>query len=423
MKITVVTQYFPPEMAATGRRAQDLAASLAGAGHRVTVIAGRPNHPASLGRFFSRRAARRETTPEGYVVLRVPVFRSSDARPRKRLLNYLTFLLAAAWKGIVLPRPDVVVAISPLPAGLAALAIHGWHRAPLIYDLQDIWPDSARAVGVMAESPALRLLRRCERLLYRCCARVVAISCGFRRYLEGLGVPPGRIAVIENGVEFDRFAGARPEARLRRAGALRGRFVVGYIGNLGLAQGLDTLLESARHLRREPVSFLLIGEGVERQRLERRAREEGLGGVRFMRGVPRRRVPGMLAACDALVVMLREDPLFEITIPSKLYEYMAAGKPVLCAVGGEAAALVARAGCGLGVRPSDGAALATGVRDLMASPAASRDMGEAGARWVSQHASRAALMRAYAEVLCDAAEHRARPVIEPEPVSSEAALL
>lgn len=201
MKIVVLAQHFPPETTPTGRRAHDLAESLAVCGHQVTVIAGRPNHPATLDRSFCRCVAPVEELPQGYLVLRVPVFRSSDARAWKRLITYITFMLASAWRGMRQARPDAIVAISPLPAGLAALAVHWWHRVPLIFDLQDIWPDSARAVGVIREGFALGGLRQVERLLYRSCARVVVISEGFKRYLAGRGVPGERISVIPNGVQ------------------------------------------------------------------------------------------------------------------------------------------------------------------------------------------------------------------------------
>jgi colanic acid biosynthesis glycosyl transferase WcaI len=420
MRILIVAQYFPPETAATGRRAQDLAQSLAARGHDVTVLTARPNHPAGAGRYFCREARSSERAPEGYRVLRLAVFRSPHARPWKRLLNYLTFVLFAIARGMLLARPDAVLAVSPLPAGLAALALHAWHGAPLIYDLQDIWPDSARAVGVMKRGLALRLLAVLEGLLYRRSARVVVISEGFRDYLAGAGVPRERVRVIPNGVDAGLFAGARCEVRLRRAAPLRGRFTVGYIGNLGLAQGLDTALEAAARLGADRAALLFIGEGVERQRLEQRAQEMGLENVRFLRGVPRRRVPRLLATCDALLVILRDDPLFQITVPSKLYEYMAAGKPVLCSVGGETAAMVEAARCGLALPPSDGAALAEGVRALARDPAACAAMGEAGAAWVREHGSRTALMTAYAETVEAAAASASRPAALRERVASGA---
>jgi colanic acid biosynthesis glycosyl transferase WcaI len=404
MRITILAQCFPPETAATGRRAEDLAEALADRGHEVTVITGRPNHPSTVGRLLCQNVPDSESVPEGYQVVRVPVFRSADCRALKRVLNYATFMLAAAWAGVKRSRPDAIIAISPLPTGFAALLIHWWHCSPLVFDLQDIWPDSARAVGVMNEGLAIRLLRKLERLLYRCSERVVVISEGFRRYLVELGVPAERVVVIHNGADTQRFGPARAEARLREAGPLRRRFVVGYIGNHGLAQGLDTVLDAARSLSAEPATFVLIGEGVDKAGLQAAARAAGPANVWFLRGVPRRRVPGLLAACDALLVILRDDPLFQITIPSKLYEYMAAGKPILCSVGGEAAALVAEAGCGIAVRPGDASALAQGVVQLMSDPPGSRKLGEAGARWVRANFDRSALMEAYA-ALVEALHH------------------
>ncbi|HEV2424585.1 MAG TPA: glycosyltransferase family 4 protein, partial [Terriglobia bacterium] len=392
--------------------------SLAARGHHVTVLAGRPNHPAVADRYFCREAASSERAPEGYRVMRLPVFRSRDTRAWKRALSYLTFTLLAITRGLLEPRPDAVLAVSPLPAGLAALALHAWHRAPLIYDLQDIWPDSARAVGVMKRGLALRLLGRLEDLLYRHAARVVVISAGFREYLMNRGVPRERLRVIPNGVDSERFQNTRPEVRVRRASPLRGRFVVGYIGNHGLAQRLDTALVAAERLRGD-AAFLMVGEGVDRARLERRAHEARLDNIRFLRGVPRRRVPGLLAACDALLVILRDDPLFQITVPSKVYEYMAAGKPVLCSVGGETAALVEAARCGIAVPPSDGSALADAVRKLLGDPAACAAMGAAGAAWAREHFSTAAMMTAYADVLEDARSQVAPAAIIREPAGAE----
>jgi len=399
MRLLLFTQHSPPETVATGRRASDLAESLTSRGHHVTVIAGWPNHPSSLGLPFCQRVAQDEYTAEGYRIRRVRLFRSADPGILNRFLTYATFMLSAAWWGIWQPRPDAILAVSPLPTGLAALPAHWWHRAPLVFDLQDIWPDSALAIGVMERGWGLRMLRRLERFFYWRCAGVVGITNGFKRYLVDLGLPPERVAVIHNGVDWENFAGAPPRDDLRRVEQLAGKFVVGYIGNLGLAQRLDTVLEAAEELRNEPVAFLLLGEGVEKQRLMALARARSLQNVRFLEGVPRKDVPSVLATCDALLAMLRDDPLFGITIPSKIYEYMAAGKPILCSVGGEAAALVVEARCGLPVCPSDASALADSVRTLLADPSRCRALGEAGAAWARARFARSGLMDAYADLV------------------------
>ena len=335
----------------------------------------------------------------GYRVLRVPVFRSEDPRTRNRIFTYATFVLASARAGVRQEAPDAIVAISPLPTGLAAMLVHWRHRKPLIFDLQDIWPDSALAVGVVQSSLVLRVLRQAERFFYRRCALIVCITQGFRRYLLGLGVAPDRLAVIHNGVDWKVFADAAADQDFRQSHYSDGKFVVGYAGNIGLAQGLDTLLDAAELLQDEPVKFLMVGEGTDKTRLQTMVRIRGITNVKFLEGVPRKRVPAVLAACDSLLLMLRNDPLFEITVPSKLYEYMAAGKPVICSVGGEAATLVEKFHCGISVPPSDGTALAGAIRKLRADPALCREMGERGKRCARETFPCDLMMARYEELI------------------------
>jgi glycosyltransferase involved in cell wall biosynthesis len=265
----------------------------------------------------------------------------------------------------------------------------------------------------------LSLLRHVERFFYRRCARVVGITEGFKQYLVGLGLPREHVAVIPNGVRWQSFTRIAPDEELKQSPELRGKFVVGYVGNHGLAQGLETVLDAAEQLGDEPVEFLLAGEGIDKARVLRLARTRGLENVRFLDGMPRERVNGVLLACDALLLILRNDPLFEITIPSKLYEYMAAGKPLLCSVAGEAAALVSATGCGLRVAPSDGAALADGVRKLLRNPQAARAMGEAGAKSAQELFSRDTLMVGYAELLRELTFESAHPAGSRLPIALE----
>ena len=399
MKILIFSQHFPPETVATGRRAHDLAESLSERGHQVTVITGVPNHPSSRVRPGCRAAPGVEVVAGRYRVVRVPVFCSTDSRVLHRLHTYGSFMLSAARHGLRQGPAELLLAVSPLPTGLAAMLVHWARRTPLVFDLQDIWPDSALAVGVMRPSLVLRLLRRVERFFYRRCALIVAITEGFRRYLLGLGISPERVAVIHNGVDVEMFEGCKNSDEFRSAHLPGGKFVVGYVGNIGLAQGLETLLDAASALADRPVTFLLTGEGTDKARLQTLARIRGLANIKFLDGVPRERVPTILAACDALLLALRRDPLFEITIPSKLYEYMAAGKPILCSVGGEAASLVATAQCGLPVTPSDGAALAPAIRKLYRDPVLCRVMGQMGRRFVRESFSRGHLMDDYSKLI------------------------
>jgi glycosyltransferase involved in cell wall biosynthesis len=215
--------------------------------------------------------------------------------------------------------------------------------------------------------------------------------------------------VIPNGVDWERFGAVTAGPESRKSHDPDRKFVVGYAGNIGLAQELATLLDAADALRERPVKFLLVGEGTDKARLRKLARIQGLGNVEFLEGVPRERVAPILASCDALLLILRRDPLFEITIPSKLYEYMAAGKPILCSVGGEAAGLVASARCGLSVEPSDGAALARTVERFRNDPALCRDMGRRGKRSARARFSRDRLMADYAESVEDLIARQRKP--------------
>jgi len=266
------------------------------------------------------------------------------------------------------------------------------------------------AVGVMRPGLVFRFLRRLERFFYGRCRMIVGISEGFKQYLVGLGVRPERVAMIPNGVQVEMFAGVEGNREFQRAYQLEGKFVVGYTGNIGLAQGMDTLLGAAAVLRGSPVTFLLVGEGTDKLRIMERAAQRGLRNVKFVDGVLREQVPSILALCDAFLLILRRDPLFKITIPSKLYEYMASGKPILCSVGGEAAGLVAVCRCGLRVAPSDAAALVEAIQHLMRDPALCRKLGEMGVDSAQKHFSHSLLMADYAELT-----ERLVP-ISPEPV-------
>jgi putative colanic acid biosynthesis glycosyltransferase WcaI len=399
MRLLIFSQHFPPETAATGRRALSLAESLSARGDEVTVITGMPNHPSSVSQWFCHRAKNEEGSRPGYRVLRVPVFRSPDPKTLKRLLTYGTFMVSAGWRGLKVGRPDAIVAISPLPTGLGAVPARFWHSAPLIYDLQDIWPASVLSVGVLKRGLLMRLLEGVEQIFYRCCSAAAVISDGFKSYLVKRGLPPDLVRVIPNCVDCEMFANGRPDSKIKVVPQMAGKFVVGYVGNLGLAQGLETALDAADRLRADPVSILVMGEGVDKPRLVALARQRGLANVMFLDGVSHPNVPAVLASCDALLVMLRDDPLFEMTIPSKLYEYMSAGKPIVCSVGGETAALISQSNCGVAVPPSDSRALADAIRTLAYNPERARALGEVGKRIVLEKYSLRRQAMAYMALL------------------------
>jgi glycosyltransferase involved in cell wall biosynthesis len=275
-------------------------------------------------------------------------------------------------------------------------------RRPFIFDLQDIWPESAKVCGLLREGAVLRGLRRVEELVYRRCAAVTVITPGFREYIVGHGVEPSRVHVVHNGVDVGLFNANAPDDEFVSRHGLEGKFIVLYFGNVGLAQNLETLLRASEALQSDDAfAFVILGDGVDKSRLKQWAAARGLRNCRFVDTQPRERLPGIVAAAHVLVVMLRPSELFEITIPSKLYECLAAGKPILCAVAGDAAEIVRNAGAGLTVTPGDVTAVVRAIQTIRDDyPMFVREASRAR-EYVKRHYSRDRIGAQYEEICSD----------------------
>ncbi|MDP1858519.1 MAG: glycosyltransferase family 4 protein [Gemmatimonadaceae bacterium] len=390
VRILLITQFFDPEPTFKGLL---FARELARRGHDVQVITGFPNYPG--GRIYPGyrvRPLQRESR-DGVEVYRVPLYPSHDRSAIRRVGNYASFALSATVLGMLLTRrPDVVYVYHP-PAtiGLAAMAQRFLRGVPVVYDIQDLWPDTLRATGMVDNGIVLRAVDVWCRAVYRAASRLVVLSPGFKTRLVERGVPAERIDVIYNWCDEAGMAPAPPDKQLAVQLGLDARsFVVLFAGTMGLAQGLDVVIDAATRLA-EPmphVNFVLIGGGLDRARLVGRVAEAGLRNVHFVEPRPMHAMGPVLALADALLVHLRDDPLFHITIPSKTQAYLAAGKPVLMGVRGDARSLVEEAGAGLGFTPEDGAALAAAVIDLATRSASERAaMGAAGAAFYQNRLS------------------------------------
>lgn len=397
MRILVVTQHYHPETMATGRRARELVEDFAAAGHAVTVLAGMPNHPTSRGPQF-RRLPAHERLAGGIELRRVPVLSGPSGAAARRLLTYATFAATSVLRGaLARQRFDAVVAISPLPTGLAAAIIATAKRAPLVFDLQDVWPESAAIAGVMRRGAAFKAIERLEKGLYRRAAAVTVITQGFKRRLVDMGIDPAKVHFVPNGVDVALFEQATA-AGAATAHGLPDGFRIVFAGNMGLVQDLDTVLDAAKLLpTASDVSFVLVGDGVRRPHLESRIAAERIEHVHLIPSQPRDAIPGLMAAADASLVCLVDRPLFAITIPSKTYECMAAARPVLCGVAGETRALIEEAGCGVAYQPGDPNDLLRAIDHIRTEPAGA--MGQAGRRWVQEHATRAMVTDQYLRVV------------------------
>jgi len=402
MRTLIVTHYFPPETGAPQARLSALAATWAADGDQVTVLTGMPNHPTGMVPPAYRGAIRRREHLDGYQVIRTWLYATPNEGIARKTAGHLSFMISSVLLGGRRCGPaDTVVVSSPTFFSIgAAWLLARMKRARLVVEIRDLWPAIFVELGVLTNHRLIRLLERLELAAYAAADRVVVVSDGFRANLIDRGVPGDKVHTIRNGVILDRFdPGATADPRVRsRLGARAGDCLVLYVGTHGISHGLPGIADAAARLAGDPVHFAFVGEGADKPRLRRRVTELGLGNVTMLPGVPHDEVPALLAAADICLVPLRDVPLFSAFIPSKMFEYLAAGKAVVGAVAGEAAQILRDAGAAV-VPPEDSAALAEAIRELAADPQQRRAMGRRGRCLVERSFDRAALAREYREIL------------------------
>ncbi len=369
MRILFLADNFPPEVNAPASRTFEHCREWVKAGHQVTVITCAPNFP--TGKVFPgyrNRLWQRETM-DGIEVVRVWTYIAANAGVAKRTLDYLSFMVFGFLAGLVQRRPDVIVGTSPqFFTNCAAWMLSVFRWRPFIFELRDLWPESIKTVGAMQDSAALRLLERLELFLYRRAAAVVAVTESFRRNLIARGIDGDQIAVITNGVDLSRFQPMPRDPELAGQLGLTGKFVAGYIGTHGMAHALETLLEAAQRIAALPTSpevhFVLLGDGARKSALKAAAKQMGLKNVTFLDTVPKAEVPRYWSLLDVSIIHLRKSDNFTQVIPSKLFECMGMGIPVLHGVAGESADIVEREDIGLVFEPENVEALGDGLLRL-----------------------------------------------------------
>ena len=403
MKILYVSQYFPPEMGAPAARVSALARRWAARGHDVTVLTAFPNHPTGVIPEEYRGELRRQEAWNGAKVVRTFVWAAQNKGVLKRGIAYASWAASAIAIGHrPTGRPDLVLATSPqFLVATAGWALSRMKGVPFVLEVRDLWPDSIVAVGALPErSPWIRVLRRLERFVYRQADLVVSVTRSFVPHLTANGAR--RVAVIPNGADPEQFRVEEPREALRERHGLGGRFVAVFAGTLGMAHGLETVLDAAERLRDDPrFLFWLVGEGARRAELESEAARRGLANVRFEGQVERGRIPGVLAASDAALVLLRPTPLFETVLPSKMFEAMAAGCPIVLGVRGEAKEVLHASGGGIAIEPGDAQALVGALQRLAADPTEARRMAARGKEFVAREYSHDAMAERYERELLD----------------------
>ena len=434
MNILFFSHYFPPEGNAPASRTHEHCVRWVNAGNQVTVVTCVPNVPKGTpyGGYHNRWWPQREII-DGIQVIRVWTLLAANAGFILRILNYLSYMCSAICVGLFLKRPDIVIATSPqFFCGWAGAIVKFFRRVPFVLEIRDIWPESITAVGAMQVGFTIEVLKWLERRLYLSADHVVTVGKGYRDNVISKVRVNDRISVIYNGVDGDHFSPRPPDAAFRHRYGMRNRFLCSYVGTIGMAHGLETVLNAAEILRdsgRDDIGFLLVGDGARRETLERDALERGLSDiVKFTGRLNKSEMPRVLSSSDTILVHLRQCDLFTTVIPSKIFETMAMQRPIIMGVRGEAADIVRDAGNGIEMEPGNTDSLLNCLSQLIRDKELYKSLTARGRRFVMEQYSRdtfaADYLRLFASLVVDenadgAAGSSQSPTSLKQPAASE----
>lgn len=401
MRICIVTHYFPPEIGAPQARLSEMARSWAETGEVVTVLTGMPNHPTGVIPERYRGRIRLTESVDGYEVVRCWLYATPNEGVFKKTIAHISFMFSSILLGARRVGPQDVVLVSS-PTFFSILS--GWllarlKKARLVVEIRDLWPALIVDLGVLKNRLVIGLLEKLELASYRAADLVVVVSQGFKVDIVGRGIPREKVKVITNGVDIDRFeAVGAAEGGKASLGAGEEDVVALYIGAHGISQGLTAIAEAAALIESPGIHVAFVGEGAAKSELEERVQRLSLENVTLHPGVPSGEVPALVAAADICLVPLRHVPLFETFIPSKIFEFLAAGKPIVGSVRGEAAEILEKAGQPV-VPPEDAGAIAAAIENLASDPLRRAEIGSAGRSFVKQNFDRRALAARYRELM------------------------
>jgi colanic acid biosynthesis glycosyl transferase WcaI len=382
MRVTLLTHYYPPEVGAPQARLSALARGLSRRGVKVTVHTGFPHYPDGVIQPPYRNRPWLREDEDGVRVVRSAVYPVPNRGFARRIANHFAFAASAVATAPAAGRADaVLVETPPLLLAGSAVAYSRAKRAPLIVNVSDMWPDSAVELGTLRRPRLVSAARALEHACYRAASAIVCPTRGIETALGELDAAQGRVHRIPPSVDPELFPASPP----RRNGA----FKVLYAGTVGMSQGVGTLIDAAELLGEDPgIEIVIAGDGAEGPELRRRLAQGKLRNVEMLGRVPHDRVPELYAQSDAAVVLLRDKPLFEGALPTKMFEAMSAARPLVLSAAGEAAALVEDASCGVVVPPERPSELAAALSDLARDRERAGRLGEAGRRAVVEGYSR-----------------------------------
>ncbi len=409
MRVLFLSHYYPPEVNAPASRTSEHAAVWSADGYATTVVTCVPNHP--QGKIYKgfRNRFLQKATDDGVDVYRMLTLPVPNKGVFWRMVSYVMYLVMVIVLTPFLPKTDIVVSTSPqFFCGLGGYFVSRMKRVPWILEIRDLWPESIVAVGAMRAGPAIRLMQAIETFAYRRADRVVIVSPAFRSHIAARGVSDEKIVDLPNGVDLDRFSPCNSKNTLVRELGLEDKFIVGYVGTHGMAHGLETMLRAAEILRHEEhIVFLFVGDGAERENLQKMCAALELQNVVMLDQLPKNRMPEVWSAISVSAVLLRDKPTFRLVIPSKMFESMATKTPIILGLRGESQKIVEASGAGLCIAPEDADALTATIRSLSKDVNRCKAMGDAGRRFVERHYSRRQFARKYEQLFDEIARGNA----------------
>lgn len=429
MKILFFSHYFPPEGNAPASRTWEHCVRWVRAGHDVTVITCVPNVPNGVAyEGYRNRFRSQHEEIDGIHVIRVWTILAANAGFVLRILNYLSYLFSAVRVGLFVKRPDVIIATSPqFFCGWAGVLVQFFRRVPFILEIRDIWPESIAAVGAIRRGPVMRVLEWLERRMYLAADHIVAVGQGYRDNVLSKVDATDRISVIYNGVDGRQFSPVPPDPEFRAQHGLPDGFLCSYVGTIGMAHGLETVLDAVDQLKtkgQSDISFLMVGDGARREELQKEADRRGLTNrVCFTGRLDKAEMPRVLANSDALLVHLRDCDLFSTVIPSKIFEAMAMERPIIMGVRGESVDIVRRAGAGLEMEPGNAESLVDCVEKLSSDRQLRESLSSSGRQFVLEEFSRDAFAQQYLDLMQNVVRGTRPATSDPPPATAGGAAI
>lgn len=395
MRIRFITLYYPPEVGAAQRRISELAGRLARRGHEVTVLTGFPGYPSGIrppgyrGRIFMKEQM------DGCTIVRLPHVVAVNRGFLRRLAIHLSFAFSAAIYSPFMQRDDIIYLESPpLFNGFIGLTTGWLRRIPYLFNVADLWPQTAVELGILKNRAVIGMARFLERIFYSRAEKILAVTQGLQDSIIGKGYPEEKVPLLTNGVDHESFHEAvMPDGELS-AYRPEGGMLILYAGTHGLIYSLDTLLHAAGKLRNENIHFVFIGDGADKPRLQALAADLKLANLTFLPPRPQQDMPAVFRAADLAVLSLKDLPISRAIMPVKCFEIMACGVPIVLAARGEMAGHINRAQAGRVIEPENPDQLAATIREFAVMSAADRAvMGRHGRSYVVQHFSRDTITR------------------------------